>query len=854
MTSTATEAPSSLRHDGQLAVRLSSAQPQATALPPAASSASEQQATQWAARRRPQKPAIPKHPIPTMQEAFAESLAEVTSGTLAMKPKLRVDNAQIRRDRLLDQEKSEGPPAALWRLRPGQNCHELRKLLAQIAFGVYLLLKGMANSNAQVVAILQSHIDEVDDFLKTAMEDLKLATQDLNTRLDYLKLPLGNLPAFEEMLEDREFRLRIVDGNVRIEHILSRTSTALDQTTHDVSEGMRSTREFTAYLAAEENGPWRVERPDVIDIYEAMRGNAEGWLNAFVDLEEKANMLDLLISKLADMVTAMDRCAGEVSRRTRFSIKPFTLPEITGRPSHESHESHESYLSSHDTTPALSPGLPVPQMPPRLSLRFSALGDSLAPNFLENPSSRNSTASRQSLPTFAYTAPAELSVTSEKAEQPTETANTLVTPNAEQPAVQTTEAKAGAASEFANENDLRLLDTAVSVDRIDIKADSDVFTQTHNDNGSVPVPQPADDVTSIDGQVQQENTEAPKEIGLLEDKPDEEETLFILQPRTYTPQLPTPLPSPRLQDSDGDGSERRSGDVEAISPRSYIPPVEERLSYQPPLSPDARASRPPLQQAPQQAPQQRRTMASRLQDEDRVATERQSSIVSSLSVSSGRTVEGDNSSGPPRKRTSIRDRVSLRTTPPDAILVPPPNASQLRRPVFASPRTYQNYRTFTGPDSAYSSDADRTTSVVITEPPPTNVSGHSRDFSPPVIPNVIPSPHSDQQYFRPVQASPHSPLQQRPHTAGQVPSRPYHLRNAPSSMGMSMLSSVTTMTQNSKGQPTLKKKRSAFGWLKKAFTLDEDERATFDHRRQIEERNLYYDARSPRFLDGKRIR
>ncbi len=240
-----------------------------------------------------------------------------------MKPKLRVDTPQIRRDRLLDQERSEGPPEALWRLRPGQNCHELRKLLAQIAFGVYLLLKGMANSDAQVVAILQGHIDEVDDFLKTAMEDLKLATQDLNTRLDYLKLPLGNLPAFEEMLEDREFRLRIVEGNVRIEHILSRTEKALLQTIQDVSEGQRSTREFTAYLTDEEHGSWRFERPpEVADIFEAMRGNAEGWLNAFADLEEKTNTLDLLISKLTDMVTEMDRCAGEVSRRTRVRTRP----------------------------------------------------------------------------------------------------------------------------------------------------------------------------------------------------------------------------------------------------------------------------------------------------------------------------------------------------------------------------------------------------------------------------------------------------------------------------------------------------------------------------------------------------
>ena len=69
-------------------------------------------------------------------------------------------------------------------------------------------------------------------------------------------------------------------------------------------------------------------------------------------------------------------------------------------------------------------------------------------------------------------------------------------------------------------------------------------------------------------------------------------------------------------------------------------------------------------------------------------------------------------------------------------------------------------------------------------------------------------------------------------------------------MGMSMLSNVTTATGNSK---TLKKKRSAFGWLKKAFTLDEEERAAFDAKKQQDTRNLYYDARSPKFLDGRRV-
>lgn len=71
-------------------------------------------------------------------------------------------------------------------------------------------------------------------------------------------------------------------------------------------------------------------------------------------------------------------------------------------------------------------------------------------------------------------------------------------------------------------------------------------------------------------------------------------------------------------------------------------------------------------------------------------------------------------------------------------------------------------------------------------------------------------------------------------------------------MGMSMMSNVTTMTAQT-GQ-TVKKKRSAFGWLKKAFSLDEEERAAFEARKNQQIHNPYHDTRSPKFLDGKRIR
>lgn len=254
-----------------------------------------------------------------MQDAFAESLFEATQGGQVPKPKLRSGDAKARREELLDQERSGPPPVASWRYRPGQVNHELRRLMAQISFGVYLLLNGMANSQVLVVSILQGHIDEVDEYLETTLEDIGLATKDLKDRISHLKLPMDNLVVFENMLEDRNFRLQILDGNQKIEHIVARTQIALQQTVQDLAEGVSATREFSIYLAEQENGIWRRDRPDVIDIFDAMKGNTDGWFNAFIDLQAKASALNAMIVRLNGMVSEMDRKAAEVSRRTEVS-------------------------------------------------------------------------------------------------------------------------------------------------------------------------------------------------------------------------------------------------------------------------------------------------------------------------------------------------------------------------------------------------------------------------------------------------------------------------------------------------------------------------------------------------------
>lgn len=83
--------------------------------------------------------------------------------------------------------------------------------------------------------------------------------------------------------------------------------------------------------------------------------------------------------------------------------------------------------------------------------------------------------------------------------------------------------------------------------------------------------------------------------------------------------------------------------------------------------------------------------------------------------------------------------------------------------------------------------------------------------------------------------------------------------------GMSMLSNVTMATYDDRatvassttarpGGKGLKKKRSTFGWLKKAFSRDEDEKAEYQARKAMQYEKQYYDGKSPKFLDGKRVR
>lgn len=681
---------------------------------PRGEEAYEQQLPSTTYNPRPQtQHNIPVHPIPVMQAAFAESLDEVTNGGADTKPNLRELDARARRDRLLDQEKGEEPVDLRWRYRPGQKQHEVLKLVSQITFGVYLLLKGMANDNTQVVNILQGHIDEVDEFLEVTLEDLNHSLQDMSERIDFLKLPMTNEKMFEELLEDRGYRAEILEGNEKIEHILARTNTAMKQWDDDVDAGLECTTSFKDWLIGIRDGSWRAERPELVEVYDAMRGNADGWLNAFDDINSKTQEMNGLVIKLMTIASDMEKKAGEVSRKTWSMIPPFSLPQ---HGSLRSGDTGSSAASSH-----------------RQSMRSS-----------QQPGTRTSVRS----------------------------------------------------------NSFSTMQQSCKFDDDDSLADFPL-------PGSMPLLPPTrfskrlSKKQSLDSNRLRVEPAGPVIQEAIAEKEDEEEEgpLLLLQPRTYTPQPPEPLPSPMIRDSN----------------QSYATNDE---------------------------------------------------------------VHRDSGLGMHRQ-TSIRHRISQKGAPPGDIIIPPKTFGERRgsdrsgcsghsgnseqTPVFASPRSNHSHAR----ERVVSNESDIEAYRQQYLP---RVVSHA-DLRQPQRPPLGPSYNSDfLQHYQPVRASPHSPLQQRPHTAaGPQASRqqsgyfPNQLRDQPSRQGgMSTLSRVTNAPHDQRprtpgantvaGGKSLKKKKSAFGWLKKAFTLDEEEKAAFEQRKQMHQEQIYYKDKSPKFLDGRRLR
>ncbi|KAL8813480.1 MAG: hypothetical protein Q9200_000214 [Gallowayella weberi] len=298
----------------------------------------------------------PVHPVPQMQGAFEESMMETLneSEDAESQDRMSMVDSVSRRKMLLEQEEYQRTVAGRWKQKPGEQFHPLWKLVAQISFGMHLLQQGLAKSDEEVIKILQTHVDEIDGFLERTTEDFDLAQGDIDERIRYLKLPLEHGSVFDTMLNDRNFRMAIVEGNEKIEHIIDRTAAAMNDSLKDVQKGLDATRELAKYLTRVDK-QWDERTEEHDSVYLAMIGNTEGWTRAFLTLQSKGNGLRRALVQLGGIVAEMQRRAGAASRKNLVPIRAVHGSRYTVET--------QARSSNHSMTPPKSPLKPLPTAP-----------------------------------------------------------------------------------------------------------------------------------------------------------------------------------------------------------------------------------------------------------------------------------------------------------------------------------------------------------------------------------------------------------------------------------------------------------------------------------------------------------
>lgn len=265
----------------------------------------------------------PVHPVPALQQAFEESIIDASEEATDSRPTAIStapgSTAESRRQDLLEQEHYDHDWKTRWKQKPSAGFHPLMKLMAQIIFGMHLLQHRQAKSDAEVVRILQNHVDSIDMFLETTTGDLDLAIRDIEERIVFLRLPMTHLDVFDIMLDDKKFRTQLVEGNDKIERIIERTVRAMNSTILDVDKGIVAAQELAKYLDRVQS-KWPRDDVDQAAIFAAMRGNEEGWLGCLHELQLKSNTLGTALVQLGTVIGEMSKLAAVASRRNKVSI------------------------------------------------------------------------------------------------------------------------------------------------------------------------------------------------------------------------------------------------------------------------------------------------------------------------------------------------------------------------------------------------------------------------------------------------------------------------------------------------------------------------------------------------------
>jgi hypothetical protein len=237
----------------------------------------------------------PTHPVPSLRAAFEESVLEAEGG---------------------EGGGNTGGDEDKGYRRPQH--HALRKLVAQIAFGMYLLHDRLAKSDSVVVRIVQGHINDMDEFLADTSSDFELANADIMSRLEHLQIPLsgGTSDVFAQMLESRQFRGEMVECCHKIRFIVTRTKNAVQLSLKDVAECMSAVDELAKYLLDLNSGGWRGS--SLSRVYTTMERNVQTWFRCCIGLRMKGENLEDNLNKLKKVVH-------EIDRRTALNGQPYSV-------------------------------------------------------------------------------------------------------------------------------------------------------------------------------------------------------------------------------------------------------------------------------------------------------------------------------------------------------------------------------------------------------------------------------------------------------------------------------------------------------------------------------------------------
>lgn len=241
----------------------------------------------------------------------------------------------------------------------GERYHPFWKLVSQMVFGVHLLAKRLAKSDAEVMKILQGHVDELDGFLQRTTEDFLIIHLDVRTRIQYLSLPLGNLDMFDEMLQDRNFRLSLVAYNDQIENAVDRFTLAITDALKDLRKGKEAMGALWYYLhQLADEGCFGSD--SLKAFYRAMMENMEGWIVALSKLRRRGAGLQKALKQLAFAVTEMQHRVGVASRKNVRS-----LIQMTNKSPGRAKSVKQRLFAKGPTTPASRPmsDKPLPRDP-----------------------------------------------------------------------------------------------------------------------------------------------------------------------------------------------------------------------------------------------------------------------------------------------------------------------------------------------------------------------------------------------------------------------------------------------------------------------------------------------------------